>query len=142
MPGYILQLDSGTSDNGEKIDTIWQTPFLYLGDGTRNKRLTWITYIVKNDTKEITFQRQLSYNFKATGGQRFNDTFVCESQGSKWNVAVWNKSLWGGQGRTPKRVRTRGRGLAVQHMLRNNEKDQPFSVEYMRIEYLMGGITR
>lgn len=141
-PGKLLQLDAGTNDDGAKIDTVYKTPPLYLGDGTRNKRLTWITYVVDNGIKQIDFDELLTWNLGSTTADLTYKSFSVPPTGSLWNRAKWNKAQWSGKGKSFFRRKVRGRGVAVQLLLRNNAKDQPFTLEYIRFENILGGITR
>ena len=136
--GFIYRLDNGTNDDGAAIDTVWTTPWLYLGEGSVNKFLRYLTYIFSGTTT-IEFDQTLAFDFSASAADIFTETFTVTPTGSQWDIALWDIDLWDGANRIKLRRAVRGKGLAFKLSLRNNKADQAFVLEYMRIEHLLGG---
>lgn len=92
--GFVYQLDSGTSFDGQEVNAAVRLPFATIGSPARNKRYHKATVeLDANANAVIGLTAEFSYS-DASQPPSTTQTFAIQGGGGFWNEAFWNQFFW------------------------------------------------
>jgi len=145
--GFLHQIDASgaTTDNGNSIEFVWETPWLFLGNTARIKDMDALKIVLgvdEADSVAISFRSYTSFN--ESGDTEITDTFTFTGSGPYWTESAASPTFvfdgfWTGSGKSsPLPFPVTGYGLVHKFFFENSD-NQPFSFEYMRADFTNGG---
>ncbi len=90
--GYVMQLDVGSSFDGQQIESIAQLPYSYHGSPDRDKRYHKLTLEV-DTPRAVPLRVGIDYDYGA-GGQSGNFILRTNPTGGVWDVSHWEAFFW------------------------------------------------
>lgn len=102
--GYISQMDSGTSFDGQEIDTRLSTAYYHYKSPRNWKKIQQITLEVAS-IDDLTFGIRPSFDYAAKGTTKAaEEEFDIPGAGSVWGEGLWGTMTWSGSETTNRRM--------------------------------------
>jgi hypothetical protein len=142
--GHLYQLDTGTDDSGARIEFEWETPWLYLRSFERIKDMDAAQAVLEN-VDPATLDVRWYFDFDESTDTENTDTWQFEGGGpyfleSGLDPVFAFGGSWSGSGKSsPLPFPLFGYGQVVKFKFSNSNVNEPFSIEYLRLDYTLGG---
>lgn len=107
------------------VDAYWRSPFKNTGGLDMTVDPLYFTVASLN---EIATALELSYGFDFTTNLKTQTSSIV-SPGGKWDVAVWDVDMWGGQNGVTSRMYVNGRGNLFSLKVRNAVASQGYTIQ-------------
>ena len=137
--GYVYQMDSGNSHDGQSYPSWFQTGFMAFGSPEDKKR--WMKLVVEvNSASRVSAQYVCYYDY-ADPNVPMTDTLL--GTGSRWDLDYWNDAVWSGSYTSWNDIYLDGvsRNVAV-YMMTMSDYYPPHVVSQMYLHYSPRGRRR
>lgn len=133
--GYVYQMDSGTSFDGQEIATFMAPAYYSYRSPTNWKWFRKATIEMQGETGLVLHTRPY-FNYKETAmPSSIAAEYVMTGTGTPWGTAAWGSFIWGGGTDTPKIYLT-GYGTNMSLQIRTSSKyAMPHTINSMIVEY-------
>jgi len=137
--GYVFKMFTGTSFDGETIDTRLATSFYHYGSPTRWKHFKEVMFEVTGDSyTDLTYRADFDYN-ESYMPTSVTETDSISSSGGVWGVGVWGTFTWGGGNVDRIKDKIAGYGSNMRLLLVSSSKyKNPHSLHNMVVQYTLG----
>lgn len=139
--GYVYQLFTGTSFDGEIINASLATSFHHYGTPTRWKHFRDLTLEVTGEPHtSISYRAEFDYNelYQPTTVAQVSET---ASTGGIWGASVWGAFYWGGNTITRIKNKILGYGSNMRVLIVTADKYKtPHSLHNMTVQYTNGSV--
>lgn len=115
--GYVYQLDSGNSFNGEAIDSLVKFHFNNLKSPRLKKRVRRII-LVLDSAINVYLQASVEFNYGET--ENVIPYFKTDDTGGIWGIFNWSDFVWGGKGTNEYQVDVDGTALDFSLAIHNS----------------------
>lgn len=139
--GYVMQLDIGTSYDGDAIEHVIRTPFSYFKSPLVKKR--WRKLTLEMQTQfPIQLTVAIEYDYGSQQQSVDYAAFVSQS-GGYWDDAIWNQFYWDGAVISAPFLNIDGVSKNIGFLFRHaDDVDEPWSIEAVNIQYSPWGMSR
>jgi hypothetical protein len=141
--GYVYQLDSGTSFDGDQVRAFMQLPFNHCGSPNNNKVFKKVT-VQTNVAPSITLSLTAAFSdgdpdMPALSTQSFD----VRGGGGFWNESAWNAFVWSSRvlGKAEAHIDGLGNNISLTFSTQS-ATDQPHTLSSMTLLYSMRGPQR
>lgn len=132
--GYVYRMETGTSFDGEMIQSYLQLAPNHIGDFQLRKRYRKIT--VETDSSAFTGLFVTADFDYATAPRAVQTQLTGIASGLVWNLTNWNEALWNGALKTYAEVYIDGHGRNISvYIYHQSSTDAPFTLELMTIGF-------
>lgn len=139
--GYVMMLDSGTSFDGEAIESILQLPYSYHKSPDRDKAFHKIT--LEMDTPRAVDIRIVTDFDYGGGGQSGQFLQRTNPTGGLWDVSLWDQFFWDSAVLSRPETNIDGVGINIGITLYHNDAvDEAFSISACLLQFNLLGIRR
>lgn len=141
--GYVYEMDSGTSFDGDEIVGYLRLPFGHLKSPQQNKHFFKVVLEVDSpDASALEFTHEFNYGNQDTplgSSQSLN----VQSGGGQWGSAVWSEFVWGAQIVGTAEGYIDGDGVNLGMLIRSaSTYDRPHTISGVNLHYSMRGRAR
>lgn len=136
--GYVYEMDSGTSFDGDTIESIFETPFHPISDPQTRKTLYRVnSYIDPTGPFEVSLNVKYDYNKFDNINTITPPTQTISSSGevSLYGVAVYGVNKYGGNINKVYRTTTRGSGYSFSLRLTDNSSTSQYTLDTIVVEF-------
>jgi len=139
--GYVMEMDIGTSFDGESTLSFVQLPFNYHKSPDRNKRFHKITLEVDSPS-EITLQLATDFDY-GSGGQSSRFSVLSSPTGGLWDTSAWENFFWDSSVLSSPEINIDGigRNLGI-IILHDDDVDETFTLSAAMVQFSLYGIKR
>lgn len=141
--GYVMKIDSGTSFNGEEIETLMSTSFFHYGTPTKWKRFRKAT-LEGQAEKDLIIYARTDFNYKdprMPGSNLIN--YTTTATGGVWGYDSWGSFQYGSGAAESPSINIRGYGVNMGlTMMTSNKYTEPHIYNSMTVEYSIDGRSR
>lgn len=141
--GWVMQLDVGTSFDGEEVEAYIRLPFNPVGSPTLNKR--WHKATLELDaTVQATISLVAEYGYgDSAQPPGIEEAFEVEGGGGFWNEANWNEFYWNSaaQGIAEAYLEGLGRNVSMA-IVSNATHEDPHTLSALHLNFSMRGLLR
>ena len=143
--GYVYQLDSGTSFDGEEVEAYFRVPFNHLKSPRNYKRFRRVALELNNDIASLTnlsFTTDFSYGSPDIPAS-VDNTFEVLGGGGYWDEALWNQFYWSSQVVGEAEAYIDGSGLNMSIAIRSNQTyEDTHIIHGVLLHYSVRGLKR
>jgi hypothetical protein len=138
--GKVMELDMGTSFDGEEIESIVQLPYNYKRAPSRDKRFRLLTLELETPLP-ITLRVVNDFDYGGTQSSQY----LSESSatGGRWDVSSWESFLWDSPVLSATSINIDGvaKNIATT-VYHSDDVDDPFTLQAMLVQFSLWGIRR
>jgi hypothetical protein len=139
--GYVMEMDIGTSFDGDNIVSIVQLPFNYQKSPDRDKRFHKITLEV--DTPQAIDLRVATDFDYGSGGQSNRFSITSLPTGGVWDTSSWENFFWDSATLSSPEINIDGIGRNIGiTIFHNDDVDDAFTLSAMLLQFSVYGIRR
>jgi hypothetical protein len=141
--GYVYQLDSGTSFDGDAVRAFIQLPFNHCGSPNRNKRFPKVT-VQTNVAPSITLALTAAFSDGDPDMPAITtQSFDVRGGGGFWNESAWNAFVWSSRvlGKAEAHIDGLGNNISLTFSTQS-ATDLPHTLSSMTLMYSMRGPQR
>jgi hypothetical protein len=136
--GYVYRIDTGTSFDGEKIESLLRLPFSYSGSSIQKKRFRRIEMEMET-SRPISLRVMVDTDYAE--GQVSQYTAVTPVSGGYWDDIQWNEFYWDGTIVSTPVIYPNGLGRNLSISFHHSDDvDPPHTLQVIRVSYLPAGI--
>jgi len=122
--GYIYQLDSGESDDGDGINYYHDTKWFDMGQPEAKKKLKKI-WVYASASGDYNLTLTYFFDLQDTG----TDILIpLGGDGAQWDSAIWDTDVWGGQSIVGDRQQAQGSGRFIKYRFAQSAATAPVTV--------------
>ncbi|MGZ5078608.1 MAG: hypothetical protein ACXWHZ_03570 [Usitatibacter sp.] len=139
--GYVMQLETGTSFDGAKIESIMRLPFHAYGMNGYKLRFYKVRLELYSDLP-ILLQIATEFNY---GGEGQSESFdaAAPASGGFWDRAVWENFYWDAAVVTVPEVSISGVGENMGLLFRHEDDIDPsFTLQSISVQHEIWGLVR
>lgn len=143
--GFVMQMDTGTSFNGQPIHSLLRLPFTHLGTPHRKKRYRKVVIDVNAaEQASIHYSMDLEYGEHGSGEiQLIEQDQNVQGGGGFWDVDNWGGFIWSAQVVSRIEGHLDGSGRNMSLLIRHDSStDKSFTLQGVQLNYSLRGITR
>jgi hypothetical protein len=137
---YAVEMDKGTSFDGEAIPATMRLPFTYEKSPKSDKR--FFTAQIENDIDgEATLQVMFEFDYGAESSQTYDK--AVSALGGLWGVDSWATFTWGGQQQDNLDIPVDGVGKNVAPIIyHSDDLTEPYILQAMTLTFATFGVKR
>lgn len=141
--GYVYELDTGTSFDGEEIDAYVKLAFNHLGRPRHRKRYRSARFNLESEYDlTLKIKPEFDYGNAEKQGHRVNDGEV-EGGGALWGNDNWNEFSWGAQIYPEAHVDITGTALSMSLLISHtSDSVDTFTLYDSTLTYSMRAFSR
>lgn len=143
VDGWVYELDSGTSFDGEEVNGYLRLPFNHVGSPSHKKR--WLKAVLEVDSGPRTVLGVVPEFTYGSPDQPPGRELVAEAHGSGgfWNEMEWDRFYWSAPTEGQMECQIDGMGTNISIAVASNSiNDQPHVLHGMLLHYTARGIAR
>ncbi len=139
--GYVMLMDSGTSFDGESIESILQLPYSYHKSADRDKMFHKVTLEVDTPRAiDIRLVTDFDYGGGGQSGQFIQRT---TPTGGLWDISLWDQFFWDSAVLSRPETNIDGVGINIGITLYHNDAvDEAFTISALLLQFSLLGIRR
>lgn len=142
--GYVLQIDSGDSIDGDSLVAILRLPFNHLKSPRNKKRFYKAVAEIKAQSPvDLYYSAEYSYGSDEYQGSDFAATEI-SGGGAYWDVdMVWGQFIWGAPLINALEAYLDGHGLNISLGIRSETKyELPHTIQGITMHYSLRGLDK
>lgn len=138
--GYVMQLDIGTSFDGDAIESIIRLPFSYYKQPDRKKRFRRLQLEMQTQFA-LALTVAVEYDYGAVSGATHSAS--APNSGGYWDDAIWNEFFWDAAVLSAPSLNIDGVGKNISMLMRHSDDIDPsYTLEAVQIAYSVWGQQR
>lgn len=139
--GSVYLLDTGTTFNGESIESFLRLAFNNVGTSSRKKRFRR-AFLELDAGNTANLQFIADYDFGSGAASNVNTAQVYGG-GGFWDIEYWENFVWSAATVATAEAQLNGTGNNISMLIyHNTAEDQPFTLQGVRLNFTLRGQIR
>jgi hypothetical protein len=141
VDGYVYQMESGNSFDGEDIIATFSTPFVSINDDPRLRKTFYKLFLYADPQGSVTTNVSLKYDFDTEGTIQPTPIELSNATGAVgfYGDAVYGSTTYGTKLKKLFGTQVIGSGFTVSLQFISEGTDPPFSLDATTLEYAVHG---
>ncbi|MCU7816332.1 MAG: hypothetical protein KZQ81_14295 [Candidatus Thiodiazotropha sp. (ex Rostrolucina anterorostrata)] len=142
--GYVYQMDSGESFDGEAIDALITLPYNHMGYPRLKKR--WYNVVLEIESNSSLAEIFVAPDYKMYSPSRssYSPSIVTpHAAGGRWNLVAWNEFIWGdGSQDFFNKINLRSVSTGIGLSIYYSGRESSFNIKNLTYRFAMRGERR
>ena len=138
--GFVMKMDTGTSFDGDAIESVLQVPYGYFGVPDRDKRYRKLTLEMETPAA-VDIRILTDFSYGAGGLSTTGLVTSTPATGGFWDFASWNQFFWDSSVVSSPELNIDGVGKNISITFYHKDAvDAPFTIQATMLQYDVWGI--